>query len=92
MSNAAHMPLFNRPDTLLGICEGIGREFGFHPNILRVALAVPMIWNPIAVIGTYLGFGAALHISRLLAPSRPVSRRTSVNVTAGQNEEMALAA
>lgn len=70
VSTAAETPLFNRPDTMLGICEGIGREFGFHPNILRIALAIPLVWNPLVAIGIYLALGIALTASRLLMPAR----------------------
>lgn len=91
MSSSANQALFNRPDTLLGVCEGIGREFGFHPNILRIALAIPMIWSPVAVVGTYFGLGAALWISHKIAPNR---RAASAAPVAEQNDhqEMALAA
>ena len=83
--------LLDRPDTLLGVCEGIGREFGFHPNILRIGLAIPMIWSPVAVIGTYFGLGAALWLSHKIAPSR----RTTAVVPAAEpaeQREMAMAA
>ena len=78
---------------MFGVCEGIGREFGFHPNWLRVGLAVPMIWNPVAVIGTYIGLGAALWLSHKIAPHR---RTAPAEPTAAQQanapREMALAA
>ena len=64
--------LFNRPDTLFGICEGVGRDFGFNPNYLRVALAIAMIWNPVAVLATYALLGVAVAVSRWIAP-RPVA-------------------
>ena len=87
MTSSANQALFNRPDTLLGVCEGIGREFGFHPNILRIGLAIPMIWNPVAVIGTYVGLGAALWVSHKIAPGRHGSTAKEIAVT-----EMPLAA
>jgi phage shock protein PspC (stress-responsive transcriptional regulator) len=70
VSTASEAPLFNRPDTMFGICEGIGREFGFHPNILRIALAIPLVWNPLAAIGLYLALGVALMVSRIVMPAR----------------------
>jgi len=70
VSTTAEAPLFSRPDTLFGICEGIGREFGFHPNILRVALAIPLVWNPLAAIGLYLALGVALMVSRIVMPAQ----------------------
>jgi len=90
VSTTADMPLFNRPDTLFGVCEGIGREFGFAPNILRIALAVAMIWNPIAVIATYVGLGIALVISRLVVPVRRARMQpTEVPAAPAQEEEQA---
>ena len=93
MSSTANETLFNRPDTLFGVCEGIGREFGIHPNILRLAFAIPMIWNPVAVIGTYLGLGVALWLSRKLAPARRVvTEPEAARTDAAGEQEMALAA
>ena len=91
MSTSANTPLFNRPDTLFGVCEGIGREFGIHPNILRLGFAVPMIWNPVAVIGTYVGLGVAVYLSRKLVPTR-AGAVEQAGQEQGQEQEMALAA
>jgi phage shock protein PspC (stress-responsive transcriptional regulator) len=92
VSSSANTPLFNRPDTLFGVCEGIGREFGVHPNILRLGFAVPMIWNPVAVIGTYVGLGVALYLSRKLVPGSTVATEPQVAQQQGEEQEMALAA
>lgn len=62
--------LFTRDDTLLGVCEGIGEEFGFHPNYLRIVLAAMLLWNAVAVIGFYLAVGVVLMVSRWLIPVR----------------------
>lgn len=70
--------LFTRDDTLLGVCEGLGEEFGFHPNILRIVLASMLLWNPLAVIGGYLAIGVVLMASRWLIPARrPVPQETT---------------
>ncbi|HEU4959955.1 MAG TPA: PspC domain-containing protein [Sphingomonas sp.] len=92
MSSPANQTLFNRPDTLFGVCEGIGREFGIHPNILRLAFAIPMIWNPVAVIGTYVGLGAAVFVSRKLVPARGVAVAPEAARGDAGEQEMALAA
>lgn len=93
MPSSANTPLFHRPDTLFGVCEGIGREFGIHPNILRLGFAVPMIWNPVAVIGTYVGLGVALYLSRKLVPARTAAAEPQVAQQQQRDEpEMALAA
>jgi hypothetical protein len=38
--------LMLRNDTILGVCEAIGQDFGINPNWLRVAFCVPIYWNP----------------------------------------------
>lgn len=67
---SARTNLFTRNDTLLGICEGIGEDFGFNANYLRVLLAVGLLWNPVAMVGIYLGLGLLVLATRLLVPSR----------------------
>ena len=49
--------LLLRNDTILGVCEAIGQDFGFHPNWLRLMFALSFYFNPVAVIGTYVGLG-----------------------------------
>ncbi|MBW4331096.1 PspC domain-containing protein [Stakelama sp. CBK3Z-3] len=87
--------LFRRPDTLFGVCEGIGQEFGFNANWLRIALAVAMIWNPEVVLAAYLVMGIAVYAARLIVPPR--ARRsvpTEANATArhGENDDSHMAA
>ncbi|MGN6622090.1 MAG: PspC domain-containing protein [Sphingomonas sp.] len=72
--------LFNRPDTLFGVCQGIGQEFGFNANYLRIALAVSLLWNPIAVIGTYVALGVAVALAHLLFPVRTAPATTAHRV------------
>jgi phage shock protein PspC (stress-responsive transcriptional regulator) len=61
--------LFTRPDTLLGVCEGLGEDLGTHPNLLRVSLAGLLFWNPAAAIVTYVGTGAIVALSRWIYPN-----------------------
>lgn len=63
------VPLPLRDDTLLGVCEALGEDFGFNPNWLRVALAGGLLWNPAAIVGGYLAVGLLVAISRLVFPS-----------------------
>jgi phage shock protein C len=60
--------LFLRNDTIFGICEGIGQDFGFNANYLRVVLCSLLYFNPVAVIGGYFALGAAVALSRWLYP------------------------
>lgn len=72
---ASQPSLFARDHTILGVCEGLGEDFGFNPVYLRIAFALPLLVNPVAVIGAYLGAGAIVFVSRLLSPNpRPAVR------------------
>lgn len=61
--------LLARDDTMLGVCEALGEDFGFNPNLLRIALAAGLLWDPLAMIGLYLALGVVVLVSRLLAPN-----------------------
>jgi phage shock protein PspC (stress-responsive transcriptional regulator) len=74
---AATQPsLFARDHTFLGVCEGLGEDFGFNPLYLRVAFAVPLIWNPLATLGAYAAVGLVVLAARLLVrePRAAVAR------------------
>ena len=81
-----------RHDTILGVCEGIGEDFGFNPNFLRVPFAAGVLWNPLAILGIYLALGAAFALSRWIypkvaAPSQPAVDQPpveAVNETAAE--------
>jgi phage shock protein C len=64
--NSVALPL--RPHTILGVCEGIGEDFGFNPVFLRVPFAVGVLWSPTITLATYFLLGAAVLASRLLFP------------------------
>lgn len=64
-----------RKDTFLGVCEAIGQDFGFHPNWLRVAFASVFLVSPAIVVGTYLGLGLVVAVSRYLAPDKAMAAR-----------------
>jgi len=64
----AHTSLFRRPDTLFGVCQAIGEDFGFNPIYMRVTLAVLLLWNPTVVIGTYAAAAVIVLFSRLVFP------------------------
>ena len=57
-----------RQHTILGVCEGIGEDFGFNPIFLRVPLAAIVLWSPAIAIGAYFALGALVLVSRLLFP------------------------
>ncbi len=79
-----------RSDTILGVCEALGQDFGFNPNYLRVVLAALVLWNPLAMLAIYLGLGAAVALSRWLYPApRPAAgaqRNPESTVVTADNE------
>ncbi|QIK79720.1 PspC domain-containing protein [Sphingomonas piscis] len=62
--------LILRNDTVLGVCEAIGRDFGFHPNWLRLALSGGFFFNPVGVAAIYLALGVPVAVSRWIYPVR----------------------
>ena len=62
--------LMLRNDTILGVCEAIGTDFGINPNWLRVAFCVPVFFNPALGIGAYLGLGLVVAATRYFFPDR----------------------
>jgi len=84
--------LFARDDTMFGVCEALGEDFGFNPLYLRVTLAVLLFWNPIAVFGAYAAAGAVVALTRWLIPNpRPAVRMESVAEQANDQAEPDLA-
>ncbi|HVQ07500.1 MAG TPA: PspC domain-containing protein [Allosphingosinicella sp.] len=67
--------IFWREDTLFGVCEALGEDFRFNPLFLRAALAVGLLWDPLAMIYLYLGLAAIVLASRLLAPNPRAAAR-----------------
>lgn len=89
-----------RDHTVLGVCEGLGEDFGFNPLFLRVAFAACLIWQPVYDIGAYFALGLIVLAARLIVPTR---RRTApaadhapapaaARVEAEHREELAVAA
>ena len=86
--------LLLRNDTVLGVCEAIGQDFGFHPNWLRLTLASLFYFFPLAVIGTYLGLGVIVAFSRWFAPDGVESAAPNLSLVENsvKQEEAELAA
>ena len=89
---ASHPNLVLRDDTLLGVCQAIGDDFGFNPLWLRIIFASGLIWNPVYDISAYLALGAIVLVSRLIvrtprqpraaAPSEARTEAANVNAEA----------
>ena len=92
--NQVALPL--RTHTILGVCEGIGEDFGFNPVWLRVPLAAAVIWSPLIAFGTYFALGAMVLASRFFFPDlKSVSASAATersNAVANEQNELAKAA
>lgn len=90
----AQTPLPLRNDTILGVCEAIGQDFGVNPNWLRLAFIAPLFVAPTASIAIYLGLGVVVAATRYFVPSKPASEQVvdakATEVT--DREELAIAA
>lgn len=71
MTNTTPLPL--RSDTILGVCEAIGRDFGFNPLWLRLALIVPVFFAPMVSIAAYLGLGLLVALINWFSPDEQVA-------------------
>lgn len=80
-----------RAHTILGVCEGLGEDFGVNPLWFRVPLAAGVLWSPLAAIGIYFGLGVIVLASRLLFPkidgSKPELVATSESAQAEAREQ-----
>ncbi len=70
MTAQANTNIAFRNDTIFGVCEAIGQDFGFNPNWLRIAFCAPVFWNPAFVIGAYLALGIVVAATRFAFPDR----------------------
>lgn len=67
MSAANAKNASDKPE-IFGVCRRLGDDFGFHPNILRIALAVGLVFSIEGVVAAYAAMGLIVLVSRLLAP------------------------
>ena len=94
--NQVALPLRNH--TILGVCEAIGRDFGFNPLWLRLAFIAPIFFVPTATILTYLGLGVVVGLTNWFAADKQseaphlVSSHELAKSDAGTNGAMSLAA
>ena len=65
-------PLPLRNDTLLGVCEAIGQDFGFNPLWLRLAFIGPLFFQPVLTISVYFGLGVLVAATRYFFPRQVV--------------------
>ncbi len=75
-----------RHDTLLGVCQALGEDFGFNPIFLRIALALLLIWNPVVVAGGYAAAAAVITLAYLLFPTLPAAAQPAAAPPAADPE------
>lgn len=63
-----HRPAAKK-ESLLGICQAIGDDFGFNPDFLRVALAFLLLADPKITLIGYALAGVVVLTSRLATRS-----------------------
>jgi len=80
--------LLTRDDTFFGVCQGLGEDLRIPPTLLRIAFALGLFWNPIAMIGLYAGLGVIVLVSRLIAPEpRPAIAPVETDEAAAKPED-----
>ena len=93
MTNQTPLPL--RSDTILGVCEAIGQDFGFNPTWLRLAFIAPLFFAPYWAVGAYFGLGLVVAVSRWLTRDKKpaeVPQLVSANSVEVENDDLAIAA
>jgi phage shock protein PspC (stress-responsive transcriptional regulator) len=90
MTNATPLPLRN--DTILGVCEAIGRDFGFNPLYLRLAFIAPLFFAPTATILAYLGLGLVVGAINWFAADQHSEAPQLVSDQDQDTEQLAIAA
>lgn len=82
-----------RPHTILGVCEGIGEDFGFNPVFLRIPFAAGVLWSPSMVLLIYFTLGAVVLASRMLFPRarQATEAKPAAQVVNVANEQAELA-
>jgi phage shock protein C len=76
-----------RDDTMFGVCEAIGEDFGFSPALLRLAFALGLFWSPLAAIGGYVVAGVVVALSRWLVPE-PADADPQAAQAAAANDDL----
>lgn len=62
--------IFQRQDTIFGICQAVGEDFGFNPSWLRLAFVAPLFFLPVQTIAAYLLLGVVVFVSRIAFPEK----------------------
>jgi len=81
--------LFRRRDTMFGICEAVGQDFGINPTWLRIAFIAPLFFFPFQTFAVYFGLGAVVFASRLIFPAKKAAAQPAAIAPAVATDEPA---
>ena len=77
-------------DTFFGVCQGIGEDLGFNPNILRVAFAPLLFVSWQGAIALYVGLGLLVLTTRLIAPNPKPAKAPAPEVKPAERTDAAV--
>ena len=70
----ANEALNSNPDSLFGVCQAIGEDFGFNPFFLRLGFLGLAFFNIPVSVGAYALLGLGVAASRWLFPAEGESQ------------------
>ena len=80
----ANTNLILRDDTILGVCQALGEDFGVSPVLLRAVAAILLLWNPAGVVAGYFTLGVVVLLTRIAFPARPWRRKKAAPAAAAE--------
>ena len=88
---AAKRPIFDRPETILGVCESLGDDFGISGNWFRAALFPLILWQPLWTVVGYGVLALVILASRLIFPDVRADVATPSSSLTGEPDRAAAA-
>ena len=79
--------LFNRPDTILGICQGVADDLGISAMWLRVPFGAAFYWHMTGVTAAYLVLGIILLLARWLVPAQATVAAAAAPIASQPREQ-----
>jgi phage shock protein PspC (stress-responsive transcriptional regulator) len=67
-ANEQTVEIKSNPDSLFGVCQSVGEDFGFNPFLLRLAFLGLGFFSIPVTIGAYALLGIGVAASRWLFP------------------------
>jgi len=92
MTTVRKTSYFNRPDTMLGVCQAIGDDMGINPNWIRLAFAAGFFFFPWQSALAYVGLWGLSALLRKVWPDEVASTPAEIRAAQNNDSEMKLAA